>query len=159
MVIIVTGTSGTGKTAIAKKLAKKLKYDYLDVNKIIIENSLRGKYIKRLDSYEVDVNKLNKILVNLIKKNKKLVIDSHLSHYLPRKYVDYCVICKTKLGVLRKRLEKRNYSKSKVRENLDSEIFDVCLTEALENKHRIIIVDTSEKSIATCAREISKKIK
>lgn len=159
MVIVVTGTSGTGKTAIAEKLAKKLKYNYLDVNKIIKENDLREKYIKKLDSYEVDVKKLNKILTSLINKNKRLVIDSHLSHYLPRKYVDYCVICKTKLEVLRKRLEKRGYSKSKIRENLDSEIFDVCLTEALENKHRIIIVDTSEKSVNLCINDIFKKIK
>ena len=34
-IIIVTGTPGTGKTTIAKKLAKKLNFHYLDVNNVI----------------------------------------------------------------------------------------------------------------------------
>jgi len=45
-----------------------------------------------------------------------------------------CPIQKTRL----------KYSKEKVRENLDSEIFDVCLVEAKENGHKIKIVDSSK---------------
>ena len=31
-----------------------------------------------------------------------------------------------------------------MRENLDAEIFDVCLNEAKENKHKVIVVDTTK---------------
>ena len=33
--VVVTGTPGTGKTTIAKKLANKLNFYYVDVNQII----------------------------------------------------------------------------------------------------------------------------
>jgi broad-specificity NMP kinase len=42
--IIVTGTPGTGKTTLAKKLSKKLKYAYIDVNNVIKENKLKEGY-------------------------------------------------------------------------------------------------------------------
>ena len=60
---------------------------------------------------------------------------------------------------MKKRLNLRKYNKAKIRENLDSEIFDVCLVEALENKHEVIVIDTSSKSIGVCVDEITKKIK
>lgn len=159
MIICITGSSGTGKTIIAKVLARKLKYKYIDVNRLIKDNNLRGKYLKEFDSYEVDVKKLNRILVNLIKKNSNLIVDSHLSHYLQNKYVDYCVVCKCDLKVLKRRLKLRGYNKRKIKENLDSEIFDVCLVEATENKHNIIVVDTGKRSVSSCVEEILKKIK
>lgn len=144
MRVIVTGSAGSGKTIVAKALAKKFKLKYIDINKIIKENKLVEGYDKELDTKLVDVNKLVKVLIKVIKKNKNIVIDSHLSHYLPRKYVDWCVVVKCNLKILKKRLKKRNYNERKIRENLDSEIFDVCLNEAREKKHNIIVIDTSK---------------
>ena len=144
MVIVITGTSGSGKTLVAKKIAKKFKLKYIDVNKLIKEERLYDYYDRKLKTYVVDVKKLNKYLIELIKKNKNIVLDSHLSHYLDKKYVDLCVVCKCDLKILKKRLEKRKYSKKKIRENLDSEIFDVCLVEALEKGHKVKVIDTSK---------------
>jgi len=142
MIIIVTGTPATGKTKVAKEIAKRLKYKYIDVNSIIKENKLAEGYDDKLKSKIVDVNNLNKILLK-IKGNA--VIDSHLSHYLPKKFVDLCIITKCDLKVLKKRLEKRGYSKEKIRENLNAEIFDVCLVEANERKHNIMVIDNTKK--------------
>ena len=145
MVIIVTGTPCTGKTTIAKKIAKQKKLKYIDVNQIIKDNKLYSYYNKKDKSYVVDVKKLNKFLIKLIKKNKKVVLDSHLTHYLPAKYVDECIITKCNIKELKKRLQKRKYAKEKIKKNLDCEIFDVCKIEALENNHKVKIVDTSKK--------------
>ncbi len=144
MIIIVIGSVGTGKTTYAKKLAKKLKYKYIDVNKIISEKKLSSGYDRKRKCKVVDTAKLNKVLIDLIKKNKNLVIDSHLSHFLPSKYVDKCYVTKCDLKELEKRLKKRKYSKEKIRENLDAEIFDVCLTEAQERGHKVEITDTTK---------------
>ena len=46
------------------------------------------------------------------------------------------------LKTLKKRLEKRGYSKEKVRENLDAEIFDTCRIEALEAGHNVEVIYT-----------------
>lgn len=68
-----------------------------------------------------------------------IVIDSHLSHYLPKRFVDLCIITKTEIKTLKKRLKKRKYLESKITENLQAEIFDVCYEEALQKKHNIAI--------------------
>lgn len=145
MIIIVTGTPGTGKTTYSKKLATQKKLKYLDVTKLIKDNKIFEKYDKKMDCVLVDIKKLNKELIKIIKKEKRLVIDSHLSHYIPCKYVDLCIVTKCALKTLEKRLKKRKYSKDKIRENLDAEIFDTCRIEALEASHKVKVVLTDRK--------------
>jgi len=143
--IIVTGSVGTGKTTIAKNLSKLKNYKYIDVNKLVEEKKLYDSYDEERKAKIVDVKKLNRCLIKLIENSRKtLIIDSHLSHFLPSKYVKECIVTKCDIKVLKKRLEKRKYSKQKIRENLDTEILDVCLTEALEYKHKVKIIDTTK---------------
>jgi len=145
-VIIVTGSVGTGKTTISKKLAEKLNFDYVDVNRIIKKYDVSEGYDKKRKTKIIDTKKLNKVLIKEIKKliKKGIIIDSHLSHYLPKKYVDLCIVTKCNLKVLEKRFKKRRYSEAKIRENLDTEIFDVCMTEAEENKLKVLALDTTK---------------
>ena len=143
--IIVTGSVCSGKTTLAKKLAKRRNYKYVDVNKVIKENKLSESYDAILDSYIVDENKLVEVLKDLIKKSKKqLIIDSHMSHHLPKEYVELCIVTKCELKELKRRLQARKYSEAKIRNNLDAEIFDVCLVEAKEARHQIKVIDTTE---------------
>lgn len=142
MAIIVTGTPGTGKTTIARILAKEKSYMYIDVNSLIKKKKWYEYYDRKRKCYVVDDKKIAKKLEDLIRKNNKVVIDSHLSHYVNPKYIEYCVVTKCSLKTLEKRLKKRHYSKEKIRENLDSEIFDICLTEAKERKHKVKVIIT-----------------
>ena len=142
--IIISGTPGTGKTTLAKKLAKHLGYTYIDVNKIIKEQDLSEGYDKERDTLIIPIRKLTKTIKEII-QNKNTIIDSHLSHLLPKSIVSHCIITKCDLKILQKRLKKRKYKPTKIRENLDVEIFDVCLNEAREKGHKISIVDTSIK--------------
>lgn len=157
--VIVTGTSGTGKTLIAKRLSKLFKLIYVDVNDLIKKNKLFDEYDKKFKTRLVDVKKLNKFLIYLIKTSKEiLIIDSHLSHYLPKKYVKLCIVTKCDLKILRKRLKKRKYNQKKIDENMEAEILRTCYMEALENKHKITEIDTSE--IRKINKELNKlKIK
>ena len=149
-VIIITGSVGTGKTALSKKLARAVRYIYIDANKIIKKYGLAEGYDRRRKSRLIATNNLSKALIGEIKilgKNKSVngvIIDSHLSHNLPPKYADLCIVTKCDLAALNRRLKRRGYGKAKVRENLDAEIFDVCLEEARKKGHNIIIVDTSK---------------
>ena len=141
--VCVSGSVGTGKTTYAKRLANKLKARYIDVNKIIKENNISEGYDKKRKCEIVDIKKLNKVLEKIIKESKEsLVIDSHMSHFLSPRLVDYVVITKTSLKKLKNRLKKRGYSKSKIDENLEVEIMDICLNEARELGHKVKIVET-----------------
>jgi adenylate kinase len=145
-VILVSGTPATGKTAYAKKLAKEKGYKYIDVNRLIAKYNLSEGMDRKRNSKIIDTEKLNRVLIEVIDKEKKkqkgIVIDSHLSHYLPSDYADLCIITKCSLPTLKKRLQKRGYSENKIRENLDAEIFDTCASEAMEIGHKIEIVYT-----------------
>ena len=149
-VICVTGTPGTGKTVIAKKLAKKYGFYYMDVSKTINKYRLSEGYDRRRKTKIVDVKKLNKFLINDINKFKKkkkikgIIIDSHLSHYLPKKYVDVCIVAKCGIKALNNRLKRKKFNKNKIQENLQAEIFDICYNEALQRKHNISVVDTTK---------------
>ena len=143
-VIIVTGTPGTGKTTLAKALAKRLGFIYVDVNKVIEKCRLSEGYDQRRRCKIVDTENLSKALIKSINRaSKSLVIDSHLSHYLPPEFVGLCIVTRCRLGELKKRLEAKGYNEKKVRENLDCEITDFCLIEAKELGHDVLEVDTT----------------
>ncbi|MBI5872208.1 AAA family ATPase [archaeon] len=159
--IIITGTPGTGKTTLAKKLARETGHKYLDLYKFAIDNGLAAGYDKKRKCRIVDEKKLAAKIVGYIKKNKNcsLIIDSHLSHYIPKRYADLCVVAKCGLKELAKRLKRKAYSKKKIRENLDAEIFDVCYEEAKALKHNILVLDTSKTNINKSLKKISSYIK
>lgn len=144
-VIAVTGSVGTGKTTLAKMIAGKSHYDYLDVNRLIREKGLGEGHDEKKDCFIVDEKKLARALVEFLDSSKKdVVIDSHMSHFLDKKYVDLCIVTKCKIEVLKDRLSERGYDDSKIKDNIEAEIFNVCLDEAKERGHDVIVVDTSE---------------
>ncbi len=143
-VIAVTGTPGTGKTVLAKKLAKKHNYQYIDVNGLISSHKLHEKYDKKMKTRIVDAKKLSTFLMGHIKKlhAKGVVVDSHLSHHLPESFVDVCYVTTCSLPKLKQRLKKRGYSAQKIKDNLEAEAFQTCLTEAQEAGHNVVVRKT-----------------
>lgn len=150
-IIIVTGTPGTGKTTFAKRLAKDRRYGYVDVNDVVKKHGLSEGYDRKRKTRIVDEKKFAKVLEKMIdnaKKQKKgLVIDSHLSHYINPKYVDLCIVTKCGLKELEKRLKRKGYHKSKIEENIQAEIFDICYIEALERGYKVKVVWTGGKGL------------
>lgn len=144
-ILIITGTPGVGKTTLAKALAERYGYHHVDVNLLVKQRKLGGKYDQKRKCTIVDIRKLNRHLLQIIlwaKHEKiKVVIDSHLSHYLPPKVVDRCIVVTCDLKVLKKRLQQRKYPKAKIAENLECEIMGICEQEAREIGHRVRIID------------------
>ncbi len=153
--IVISGTPGTGKSTWAQILQKKLPATRLDLHQHYKELSLG--YNRKKQCYDLDMKKVEA----LVKKEKKsaeiLVLDSHIAHLLPKKLVDLCIVltCEN-LKTLEKRLQQRKYSKKKIRENLDAEIFQICLVEATEKKHKVITFDTAKKILQ---KEFVAKVK
>ncbi len=159
-VIIITGTPGTGKSSLAKELSLLTCYTYIDVNKLL--KSEDSSFDKKRDSYVFPESKINNRLKSLIltlkrSKNppKGVILDSHMSHFLKSQHVDLCIVLKADLKILQARLKKRGYAEEKIRENLDSEIFDVCLNESLENGFSSkLVVAFSNQNVKNLAQNL-----
>lgn len=148
MNIILSGTPGTGKTTIAKKLAeelneRKIQISVFDLKKFIKQNNLSKKGI-------VSIPDLSKKLsdLNLFKKGKKnYLIENHLlcEFKIP---ADFIFVLRTDPNILKKRLKKRRYSNKKINENLDAEALDYC-AQRIEKvyKKEAIELDTTKRSI------------
>ena len=146
--IAITGTPGTGKSTIAKKLSLLLGYEYLDGNLLVKTAGLAEKYDKKRDTAVVDPSLFTRAVLKVGEKaakkgSKGLVVDSHLSHFLPCRSVNACIVLTCSLEVLEKRMAKKGFKRAKIRENLDAEIFDTILVEASENGHKVVKFDTT----------------
>ena len=138
MNLIVTGTPGTGKTVLAKQLAKQLRLHYLSVTSFVKKHKLYTK----TDALDVEPGMLIPALLKELRTRTGCVIDGHLAHELPRTAANVCFVTKCTLPVLRERLAKRKYAEEKIRQNLDAEIFNVCYEEAKRKGHKPIVVWT-----------------
>ena len=129
--IFITGTPCTGKTTVSEVLAERLGCRLIKINDLAIEND----FVLGIDEdkgYKViDIDALNdKVLEIIAGSDELLVFEGHLSHLCSG--ADKVIVLRVRPEILQKRLEARNYSKSKIRENLEAEAIGVCSSEAYE---------------------------
>ena len=146
MIIAITGTPGTGKTSVAKKLVRK-GYIVLDLNRIACENDfLLGRDEKRKSNI-VDIDKLNLFIKKNYSKFDIVFVEGHLSHLL--KCVDKLIVLRLEPSQLKKYLKKKRWNEKKIKENLESEILDIVLCESVEvhSKDNIAELNVTNKSV------------
>lgn len=129
MKILISGTPGTGKTSTAKLLAKKINAKYIDLNKLAERNNW---FIGWDNKREVKIMDTEKISTFLSETEENIVVDTHIPSAGPPN-ADYVFILRIHPRMLLERLRNKGYSEEKVLENVQAEILDVCLIEALEN--------------------------
>ncbi len=138
-VVAITGTPGTGKTTVAKILRRR-GYSVLSVNELA----------ERLDCIIgeeegckiVDVDELAKKIADVLPEGL-VFLEGHLSHLLNP---DITVVLRCNPVELKRRLEGKGWSEEKVLENVEAEIVDVILIEALERCKEVYEIDTTERS-------------
>lgn len=146
MIIAITGTPGTGKTSVAKKLVRE-GYIVLDLNRIACENDfLLGRDEKRKSNI-VDIDKLNLFIKKNYSKFDIVFVEGHLSHLL--KCVDKLIVLRLEPSQLKKYLKKKRWNEKKIKENLESEILDIILCESVEihSKDNIAELNVTNKSV------------
>jgi len=119
----LTGTPGTGKTTISKMLRDSYGLEVIDLNEVIRAHGYHIGWDENRHCLVVDIEALRAHPFS-----DGLVLEGHLSHHLP---VDRVIVLRTNPDVLRARLQKKGFSDNKIRENLEAEILDVILIEAL----------------------------
>lgn len=145
--IFITGTPCTGKTTVSEVLSEKLNCRLIKINDLAIEND----YVLGIDEDKgykiIDIDALNDKVSQIIRDSDELIIfEGHLAHLCSG--ADRVIVLRVHPEILRKRLEERDYSESKIRENLEAEAMGVCTAEAFdEYGDRISEIDVGELSV------------
>lgn len=146
MLVAITGTPGVGKSAVAEKLKERgYKVEKLE-NLALKYNCVLGK---EGDELIIDLEKLSKI-------NFEGVVEGHLSHYLR---ADKVIVLRCNPLVLKERLLNRGWSYEKVMDNVEAELLDLILVEAMERSVEVYEIDTTERSVEEVANAVEEIVK
>ncbi|MCJ7816996.1 MAG: adenylate kinase family protein [Candidatus Aenigmarchaeota archaeon] len=156
MIISISGTPKTGKSTVAKALARKLGWKLISLNELAKEKGLYLGYDKSRKTRIVDIRRLRTEVRKLSRLHKNLILESHYSHDMP---CDVVVILRTNPKELRKRMAREGWPKKKVAENIEAEIMEVVKSEALEKAGTVLEIDTTGKKPEWVAEQIVKKLK
>ena len=129
--IFISGTPCTGKTTVSEGLSDKLECRLVKINDLAIEND----FVLGIDENKgykiIDVDRLNEKVNEIISNsNELLIFEGHLAHLCDG--ADKVFVLRVHPDILRSRLEGRDYSESKIHENLEAEAMGVCTAEAYD---------------------------
>ena len=129
--IFISGTPCTGKTTVSELLAKELNCKLIKINDLAIEND----FVLGIDDDKgykiIDIEALDEKVSQIIEScDELLIFEGHLSHLCHG--ADKVIVLRVRPEILENRLRARNYSESKIRENLEAEAMGVCSAEAYE---------------------------
>jgi adenylate kinase len=158
--LVITGNPGIGKHTSAKIIAEKAEAEIIDINRIAIDKNAIAKKTER--GLEVDVKKLGRLLTNMTKARKDLIVVGHLAPYVLKPAgISMVAVLRRSPYELESTLEKRGYSPEKVRENLASEILGVSLYDSLKTfgRRKVVEFDTTGKTPDQSAREIMRALR
>lgn len=150
-VIVITGTPGVGKTASAKALTSRLNATYIGINELVIDENLVAELDEDRGTVVADMARLSERVDELLDHaDRDQVIDGHYAHDVVRTgRATHVFVLRRHPDELRTILANRGYNEDKIHENVNSEILDVCLTEAIarHDVERVDEIDTSSVTI------------
>ena len=160
--VFITGTPGTGKTTTSRILATELGARYVEPKILLRRKGLDYVYDQKRKTRIVSLRRLrNAIYERAARTDHGLVIDSHIpleTGPFPR--LLRVIVLRCDPIVLERRLERKRWSKPKIGENLQAEILDICLWDAVKNHgwNKILEIDTTEKAPGQVVRLIMRDL-
>ncbi len=157
-VILITGTPCVGKTTTAKALAAKLNAEYINLTDFAKTYNLTLGEDKERDTIIINEEAMQQKLSKVIdaSENTNIVVDGHYaSAVTPTEHVALDFVLRRNPKELKQLMEKCGYSGTKMWENLQAEIIDVCLGEAVEaHGGKVCELDVTGKSTEAVVEEI-----
>ena len=167
MIITITGLPGSGKTSVAKHLAKHLHIKHYSMGDLFrkIAHKKHIKFTKLMKQQERIMYLLDKEQKRIAKTHKNAIIDSRLGAYLI-KNAHYRIYLHSSLKNRAKRIAKRDKMsyKEAVKEILSREKFELSHykkhynVDYRDKKLYNIILDTEGSSVERTTRRILKRL-
>ena len=161
-VLIVTGTPGTGKTAVSKELAKAIGARYINLTRFVSKRRLYSGIDRGRRTKIIDLARARSTLTRELRATKgSVIVDTHNPEgILPSEMVRRVFVLRCHPRILDARLRAKKWKPSKIRENVLAEIVDACLIAAVEQygSRRLLQVDTSRLSVGQSVRRIRRSI-
>jgi adenylate kinase len=162
-IFVISGTPGVGKTTVSKLLSLKLNANLICLGEIIEKEKIFKNIDLKRETRIVNVKKLSTIVKNLILEIKgDIIIEGHFAQYVvsPEEVTSVFVLRRDPMD-LKEILSKRGYRKSKIKENLFSEILDVCLVDSINQfgDEKVCELDLTRRKEKEVTEEIIKMIK
>lgn len=151
--VLVTGTPGCGKTTLCEQVAKASGFIHLNVSELVKEHELHNGRDEQFDTLILDDDKVCDMLEPLLEKGGVLV-DFHSSELFPERWFDLVIVLRTDTDVLYNRLESRGYNERKINENIEAEIMQVCLDEAMASYDPEIVHEIASNSPEQCTKNV-----
>lgn len=155
MMIIITGTPGTGKTTVTQRLNEKIDAEFISINSLLEDYDLNLGTDEVRGYKIVDTDKMIPIVDSIKKETSKkdIVFEGHLAQDYPN--ADMVVVLRCNPELLKDRLNTRNWKQKKIDENVSAEILAVCTSESYDTYgDNVQEIDTSNLSIDEVADNI-----
>uniref|UniRef100_A0A0K0DQB9 Adenylate kinase isoenzyme 6 homolog n=1 Tax=Angiostrongylus cantonensis TaxID=6313 RepID=A0A0K0DQB9_ANGCA len=146
--ILITGTPGTGKSALGQELADQLQFDFIEVGKEVREHGLVGEFDPQYNCHVLDEEKLLDHLEDRMNSESGgVIVDYHGVDFFPERWFDFVIVLRCSNTLLYDRLAQRGYEPNKIRENIECEIFGSLLEEARESYQEGIIHELQSETV------------
>lgn len=148
MLVAITGTPGVGKSTVSKILRKD--HNVIDIHSYAEEHGLFEEFDEEAGSFDVDVDKLSDSLQS--QRGEGITfMDGHLSHFVD---CDAIIVMRCDPRKIKERLSERGYDDAKILENVQAEVLDVILCEAVDSGIDTYEIDCSDMSPEDVASKI-----
>jgi adenylate kinase len=158
-VILITGTPCVGKTTVAKELTKRLNARYVNLTELAKQHNLTLGEDQERHTTIIDEDKMRAKLAEVIDNSEEpdVIIDGHYAAAVtPKDKVTKVFVLRRNPVQLREFMMKYGFNEAKLRENLASEILDVCLVEALheQDQRKVCELDVTDRTTDEAVEEI-----
>ncbi|KAA6369115.1 MAG: adenylate kinase [Streblomastix strix] len=148
--ILVTGTPGTGKTFLCELIVAEHNLQYINFGDLVKQNpNLQHLWNSELQCYDLTDEAEDLIMDQMepLILQRNCIVEHIDARPFAEDWFDYVIVLTAKIEILGSRLEDRGYSEDKIKENIDSEIFGVCLERARESYPADIIIELPSESL------------